>query len=62
MWPEQVRTFVFECVDADDLCLASLAGRKHEELAEMIDESKVNNDSSKLPLMERAKIYIYKTL
>lgn len=28
----------------------------------MLDESKVNSDTSKLPLMERAKIYIYKTL
>lgn len=42
---------------------ASLAGKKHEELAEMIDESKINSsDQSKLPLMERAKIWIYKTL
>jgi len=42
---------------------ASLAGRKSEELEEMIDESKVNSkDLSSLPLMERAKIYIYRTL
>jgi hypothetical protein len=42
---------------------ASLAGRKHEELAEMIDESKVNSaDQAQLPFMERAKIWIYKTL
>lgn len=43
--------------------IASLAGRKHEELADMIDESKVNSkDLSKMPLIERAKIYIYKIL
>ena len=41
--------------------LASLAGRKHEELAEMLDESKLLS-GEKLPLMDRAKLLIYKTL
>ena len=41
---------------------ASLAGRKHEELAEMLDENAVKSDGKGLPLMERAKVWIYKTL
>eukprot|EP00347_Sterkiella_histriomuscorum_P000568 403375347 len=39
---------------------ASLAGKKSEEFEEILDE--VNTDQSKLPFMERAKVYIYKTL
>jgi hypothetical protein len=40
-----------------------LAGRKHEELAEMLDESKLlGTEQKKLPLMERLKLLIYKTL
>jgi hypothetical protein len=42
---------------------ASLAGRKSEELEELIDESNVSGDEiRKLPLIERAKIFIYRTL
>lgn len=42
---------------------ASLAGNKAEELDELIDESKVNlEDKSQLPLIERMKVFIYKTL
>lgn len=38
-----------------------MAGRKHEELAEMLDEKKLLS-GEKLPLMERLKLLIYKTL
>ena len=42
---------------------ASLAGRKSEELDEIIDESKISKDEYKrLPLIEKLKIMIYKTL
>jgi len=41
---------------------ASLAGRKHEELAEMLDEGAIKSGGEGLPLMERAKVWIYKTL
>jgi vacuole membrane protein 1 len=40
-----------------------LAGKKSEELDEMIDENNVNRkDLSGLPLIERLKVLIYKTL
>ena len=55
MWQEQV---LFNSINDDT---ASLAGRKHEELAEMLDESKLLS-GQKLPLMERLKLLIYKTL
>ena len=42
---------------------ASLAGRKSEELDEIIDESKISKEEYKrLPLIEKLKIMIYKTL
>jgi len=42
---------------------ASLAGRKSEELDEIIDESKISKEEyRRLPLIERLKIIIYKTL
>lgn len=42
---------------------ASLAGKKSEELDEMIDEKNVNKkDLSGLPIIERLKVLIYKTL
>lgn len=44
-----------------NLIIASLAGKKSEELEEMIDESKIDS-SEDLPFMERLKIFIYKTL
>lgn len=42
-------------------CIASLAGRKHEELEEMLDESKIN-ETAKLGLMDKIKVTLYKTL
>ena len=42
---------------------ASLAGRKSDELDEIIDESKLTKEEySRLPLIERLKMLIYKTL
>ena len=42
---------------------ASLAGRKSEELDEIIDESKLTKEEySRLPIIERLKMLIYKTL
>ena len=42
---------------------ASLAGRKSEELDEIIDESKITKEEyARLPIIERLKILIYKTL
>ncbi len=40
--------------------IASLAGKKSEELEELQDEART--DQSKLPFSERLKVYIYKTL
>lgn len=43
--------------------IASLAGRKSDEIEELLEEVNARSgDQKKLPLMERAKIYIYKTL
>lgn len=42
---------------------ASLAGKKAEELDEIIDEAQMGSDQyKKLPIIERLKILIYKTL
>ena len=42
---------------------ASLAGRKSDELDEIIDESKLTKEEyNRLPLIERLKMLIYKTL
>jgi len=40
---------------------ASLAGRKHEELEEMLDEDKLSK-SSNLSFMDKAKLVLYRTL
>jgi hypothetical protein len=40
-----------------------LAGKKSEELEELIDESKIDSEESKnLPFIEKLKIWLYKTL
>jgi hypothetical protein len=42
---------------------ASLAGRKSEELDEILDEANVSaEEQKKLPLIEKLKLLIYKTL
>ena len=42
---------------------ASLAGRKSEELDEILDEANVSAEEQKmLPLIEKLKLLIYKTL
>lgn len=42
---------------------ASLAGKKAEELDEILEEAQMGSDGKKnLPLIERLKIFIYKTL
>lgn len=42
--------------------IASLAGKKHEELEEMLDDSKLNADLSKLTCMDKLKVFLYRTL
>jgi len=41
---------------------ASLAGKKHEELEDMLGDSKMLGNSHKLSIMDRIKLWLYKTL
>jgi len=41
---------------------ASLAGRKHEELEEMVDESKLGGAHHETTTMDKLKVWLYHTL
>jgi hypothetical protein len=42
--------------------IASLAGKMHEELEEMLDENNTNTQNKSLTLMGRIKLLLYRTL